>query len=534
MHILSRVFRAALLMHFVLSGTASWAAGSPASAPEDVIPAVILKVEGTGIASVRKRSGVVESAGARGKVYVGDRVITDAHSAVHLMLNDGSVLKVGFNSEFLLAKVENKRRYLSWFFKLLHGTIRALAEKVPAQETHLRVETPSGTVGVRGTEFVLVYDDVSAGSSLYLLDGLVSYGATGCEMARNCLDVRGGESATMAKGAARPTTPAVYVVKDLFGLGQPAASGANAEARMSLFRDARRVQAKAAQSMDENALKKILEESTAELAAAQDRAIGRTQEQRQAMHGAIESGTYESIMASADAFAAARGGLDANSNGGAENLVAQVAAAKFRLGAAVRAADSAGLFLDKPAPDLSRKYQLRKNVDYDQGKAAKSGKEELAKSADDYKDTLEYAEALSAAQVPAGDTPAGLDTDADTLAPKKAKAAPAACDSACEGRRIAHELDVTSEGTAAAYQAPMAAAYAPAAAAVPSKRGGGGLPGYVTTRFFRRTVPGDSCYRTQMKCTMQPCAAFGRGRKCKAGETVQVCESKQVPVRCED
>jgi hypothetical protein len=516
-----------------------------AAAPEDQIPAVILKVEGDGVANVRKHSGVVESAGARGKVYVGDRVITDARSAVHLMLNDGSVLKIGFSSEFTLEKVENNRKYLSWFFKLVHGTIRALVEKVPTQETHLRIETQSGTIGVRGTEFVLAYDEATSSSSVFMLEGVVSYGVANCEKAHTCLDVRGGESATMAKDALKPNTPSSYTLKDLFAVGKVGTR--DTEARMSLFKDARRAQVKS-NSFDEVALKKLIDEAMSELAAAQDRAIGRTKEQREAMHEAIKNGTYQATLSAADSYSASQGVFTATSNGGAENLVAQVAASKFRLGDAVKKADAAGLFLDKPAdgssvPDASgsdhRAYKLKKDVDYDQSTAAKADKEALLTATDDYKDTLSYAEALSASQVSSGDKPKAEDepynaaAEATKLGLARIAAAKAAanCDAACVAARIAHEVDVASEGSVAAYQHAHSAA---AAEAVRSRRGRGGLPGSVTTRFLHRTVPGNSCFRTQSKCTMQPCSSFGHGKKCKAGETVQVCEGKQVPVRCED
>ncbi|MGZ3683533.1 MAG: hypothetical protein ACXVCI_06750, partial [Bdellovibrionota bacterium] len=125
------------LLAMLLSGASS----SFAAEQDTAFPAIILKVEGDGIANVRKHSGIVESAGARGKLYAGDRIITDGHSAVSLMLNDGSVIKVGFSSEFLLEKVENKHSYLGWLFSLVRGSIRSLVEKVPTQDTHLRIET---------------------------------------------------------------------------------------------------------------------------------------------------------------------------------------------------------------------------------------------------------------------------------------------------------------------------------------------------------------------------------------------------------
>ncbi|MGZ3728265.1 MAG: FecR family protein [Bdellovibrionota bacterium] len=541
------------LLAMLLSGASS----SFAAEQDTAFPAIILKVEGDGIANVRKHSGIVESAGARGKLYAGDRIITDGHSAVSLMLNDGSVIKVGFSSEFLLEKVENKHSYLGWLFSLVRGSIRSLVEKVPTQDTHLRIETKTGTIGIRGTEFVLVYDDAASASSLYLIEGLAIYGADGCDKTKSCVSVKTGEAASMAKGKPAPTAPQKYGVKELFALGQAASPGAATDARMSLFRDARRIQTKYIANADEGSLKKIIDDASQELAAAQDRAIGRTKEQREAMHEAIKNGSYQATLAAADAYAESQGIFNHSSNAGAENLVAQVAASKFRLGEAVTKAEAAGLFLDKataakvaagaaPSPSGDgdnapgagaeasvRSFKMRKNVGYDQSADAKSAKEALGKAADDYKDTLEYAEALSADQVPGGDSKA---TDTDISSPDSSAAPAPAKDpghcrtSECQMNRAAHELDVSSEGVVNAFQDRKS----DNASGTPSRHGRGGRPGSVGTRYFKRTVPGDGCFKTVQKCSMQPCAGFSRGNKCKAGETVLSCDSTHIPVRCED
>ena len=101
---------------------------------EDALSALVLKVEGDGIAQVRKRSGVMAAAGARGRVFAGDKIITDGRSAVHLLLHDGSVIKIGFNSEFALEKVENQGRFLSWLFQLAKGSVQLSWRKIPLRK----------------------------------------------------------------------------------------------------------------------------------------------------------------------------------------------------------------------------------------------------------------------------------------------------------------------------------------------------------------------------------------------------------------
>ena len=66
------------------------------------------------------------------------------------------------------------------------GTARVAAAWGAHDGWLVRVETPAGTVGVRGTEFVLSHDEGSGGSSLYMLEGLVAFGAQGCEKTKTC------------------------------------------------------------------------------------------------------------------------------------------------------------------------------------------------------------------------------------------------------------------------------------------------------------------------------------------------------------
>ena len=177
----------------------------------------------------------MEIAGARGKIYPGDRLITDGRSAVHLILYDGSIVRVGFRSEFLLEKVETKGPFISWLFQLMKGGVRALIEKNPKGETHFEINTRSGTVGVRGTEFVLAYDPETNKSSVFMLTGVVDFGENNCQKKTSCIQVKGGEQSFISSGQSRPSSPEKLDYKKLFDVeASGGGKGANWDSRLSL------------------------------------------------------------------------------------------------------------------------------------------------------------------------------------------------------------------------------------------------------------------------------------------------------------
>lgn len=511
------------------------------------IPAMILKVEGDGTPKVKKAFGVEEAAGAGGKVFPGDRVITDDRSAVFLLLNDGSVLKVGLASEFKLETAELNDRFLSWAFRLVKGTMRALVEKSPDPDTRVRIHTPSGTVGVRGTEFVVAVDEESKMSFLYTIEGLVAYGPPDCEKHNTCTEVRAGEMTSLQEGQKDVPKPRAFEPKELFSVkttdgGKPAATRAT-DSRMSLFQDAKRVTAKFKQDMEDEALKELVREASESLAAAQDRAIGRTKAQRAAMHNAIKDGSYRDILAAADAFAEKKDIFFAGTNDGAENLVAQTAAAKFRLGAAVKEAKQAGVFgnvgLGKDGQLTVKwkdeKFELRKNLEYDKATGAKTKLETLNRAADNYRKVLEFAEAHPAPKGKdkggEGGGQAGSATQAAAGDTKKS-VVEMNRESSCRGwfcrfRAMRHEIDASTEGVVNAFAGTSTGENKASSFSAASNN-----KGEYKTEYFRKAIPGDSCFREEKDCKMVPCKAFYQGKKCKKGESLQECTTKKVPVRC--
>lgn len=497
------------------------------------VPAVILRIEGTGNAKIRKSFGTEAVAGANGKIFPGDKVITDDKSTVFLMINDGSVIKVGFSSEFKLESAEFQNRFLSWAFRLVKGSIRAMVEKNPEAEMRFRVHTPSGTIGVRGTEFVAAYDEAAKTSFLYTLEGLVIYGKPACEKDKSCLEIRAGEFTSFKDGDNGPAKPRAYQVKELFGLSAAGAASAaekpgdSTVSRLSLFRDASRISSvRAMANSDIATLAKMVSDASEELAKSQDRAIGRTKSERNAMHQAIKGGTYGDTMAAADAYSAKKGIFNPRSRGGAENLVAQTAAAKFRLGVAVKDAASAGLFgngaaknSDLTVMDAQRwadqNFTLKKNLSYEAAASASVLKQKLASS------TRNYAEMLAVAKAAEASVPTTAATVPD-VSSSTATATTTDCNEDCRNLTVVDYMSSFFQRLALAFT------------------GTGSLLDHSTgtvaatatsTNTATKTTNGE-CFEEVKECKLVLCSGYDNGAKCKAGESVQECTTRKVQVAC--
>ena len=99
----------------------------------------------------------------------GSQLKTGINSSAIIELGDGSRVKILPNS---LAQVIANRDYAmrdssasgssNWFSGLMRlsvGALEAFASKVTQRATPLQIETPTSTVGVRGTEFRVAFDD---------------------------------------------------------------------------------------------------------------------------------------------------------------------------------------------------------------------------------------------------------------------------------------------------------------------------------------------------------------------------------------
>ena len=88
----------------------------------------------------------------------GDAVATGKEAWVDLRLCDGSGVRVGERSKMTFEEAldQNEASFVSWAFDLIKGSLLATVEGDDKKErVKMRVRTPSASLGVRGTEFLI-------------------------------------------------------------------------------------------------------------------------------------------------------------------------------------------------------------------------------------------------------------------------------------------------------------------------------------------------------------------------------------------
>jgi hypothetical protein len=282
--------------------------------------AVVISVDGKGTAKVRHKSGIESVVGIKAVLLPGDKITTDANSVVQLMLPDGTLVRVGYNTEYKIEDAQVKTGMIAWVFSLTKGTIRALVEKSSQKkESKFRVNTPAGTMGVRGTELILEHNPESEVSTLYTVEGKVAFGAKDCEKKKDCMLVTTGHSASIRRGQ-RASAIEEFSVGDLAKKTAAAAKEAGTGTSMSASEEANKGSLQARQAakelearmsvlqnlgslgknvvgMDDTELRKMAEKSSQQLADLQDALLDRTKATRELMEKSAANGTFDDYLA---------------------------------------------------------------------------------------------------------------------------------------------------------------------------------------------------------------------------------------------
>ena len=153
----SFAFRFFLIVFFSLvsgllsleSGFSQTPAGLPPATGQIGIVAAV-----RGSVQITRPGQVGRIAGSGQPVYLGDEVKTDAEGRLQIMLLDETVFTIGPNSCMVIDKFvydpANQNGEVK--AKILKGTFRFVTGKIARKKpSHMTVELPSGTIGIRGT-----------------------------------------------------------------------------------------------------------------------------------------------------------------------------------------------------------------------------------------------------------------------------------------------------------------------------------------------------------------------------------------------
>jgi hypothetical protein len=136
------------------------------------------------------------------QLQLGDEIRTPAGVALDLRFPDRSVVRVGVNTQYRIAEEEK-----GILHTLMNGVVRVLVPKSSGSSLKFRMRTAEGTIGVRGTEFVVSKDQTS--TRLRGLEGEVAFGEAGAKDFLSGAGVKAGFEST-AKVGSKPSAPQAY------------------------------------------------------------------------------------------------------------------------------------------------------------------------------------------------------------------------------------------------------------------------------------------------------------------------------------
>jgi hypothetical protein len=111
----------------------------------------------SGSATVIRDSAAVPIATGQ-RVFPGDRIVSAGDSYVGIMLHDDTRLTIGPGSELMIREFEfNPNSYAgALVVSFLKGTASVVTGLIGKHSReHVRFHTPTSTIGIRGTEFVV-------------------------------------------------------------------------------------------------------------------------------------------------------------------------------------------------------------------------------------------------------------------------------------------------------------------------------------------------------------------------------------------
>lgn len=112
------------------------------------------------------------------RLIPGDEINTGSDSTVELGLPDGSVLKIGPDSLVVIKEMGmvEVTELSTNHFELIAGKLRAIVAPFVNKDSKFIIETENATMGVRGTDFGVLYEKKEQKTELVCFDGEVEMG----------------------------------------------------------------------------------------------------------------------------------------------------------------------------------------------------------------------------------------------------------------------------------------------------------------------------------------------------------------------
>lgn len=133
------------------------------------------------------------------RVHEKDKIITRLRGHVKIVFDDGNIVNIKPASEIVVEEYEHGKEKRA-LLNLIKGKVRSkVKQKYNGETSYYRVQTKAAVAGVRGTDFVVEYDDGERSvTKISTIEGVVKFGGKNYE---ERVDIRGGQAASFIVAA---------------------------------------------------------------------------------------------------------------------------------------------------------------------------------------------------------------------------------------------------------------------------------------------------------------------------------------------
>jgi len=133
------------------------------------------------------------------QVFWSDVINTGHLARARIVLNDGSILSVGSDSNLAITKHDASQQQTD--LDLNYGRVRAKAAKLVKPDAHFQIRTSVGVAGVVGTEMIVMFD-ANGMMQVICIEGACKV----CDLAGHCVLMKQGEQSNVHSNT-QPSQP---------------------------------------------------------------------------------------------------------------------------------------------------------------------------------------------------------------------------------------------------------------------------------------------------------------------------------------
>lgn len=133
------------------------------------------------------------------QVFWSDVINTGHLARARIVLNDGSILSVGSDSNLAITKHDASQQQTD--LDLNYGRVRAKAAKLVKPDAHFQIRTSVGVAGVVGTEMIVMFD-ANGMMQVICVEGACKV----CDLAGHCVLMKQGEQSNVHSNT-QPSQP---------------------------------------------------------------------------------------------------------------------------------------------------------------------------------------------------------------------------------------------------------------------------------------------------------------------------------------